>query len=158
MPANATASTGKVSAAAQPIRVNEKIIAKVTPYTKDPLFDPAKVANASKAAAGLCKWVHALIIYDRVAKVVAPKKAALKIAIADMETAQAALKVKQDELAALMAKLAALQEQLDAAVQKSQDLERQVEQCSNRLRAPPRSSTGWVARRCAGARCPTTCR
>jgi dynein heavy chain len=113
--------------------ISQKIVDKVTPYTKDPLFDPAKVANASKAAAGLCKWVHALIIYDRVAKVVGPKKAALKIAISDMETAQAALKVKQDELAALMAKLAALQEQLDAAVQKSQDLELQVEQCSNRL-------------------------
>ena len=33
-------------------------------------FTPEKAANASKAAAGLCKWVLAMEAYDRVAKVV----------------------------------------------------------------------------------------
>ena len=42
-------------------------------YTSNENFDPAKVANASSAAEGLCKWVCAMEIYDRVAKVRATK-------------------------------------------------------------------------------------
>ena len=38
-------------------------------YLTNPEFDPAKVSNASSAAEGLCKWVLAMEIYDRVAKV-----------------------------------------------------------------------------------------
>ena len=38
-------------------------------YTSNAEFDPAKVKNASSAAEGLCKWVRAMEIYDRVAKV-----------------------------------------------------------------------------------------
>ena len=113
--------------------IPEKIVEKVTPYTVNPLFDPDKVKKASVAAAGLCKWVHAMIIYDRVAKVVAPKKAALAQAMNDLATANAALKEKQDELQALMDKLAGLQEQLDAAMAKKDDLANQVDQCAKRL-------------------------
>lgn len=35
----------------------------------DPDFNPRKVARASSAAKGLCKWVIAMEQYDRVAKV-----------------------------------------------------------------------------------------
>lgn len=49
----------------------------------NPEFDPALVKNASKACEGLCKWVCALDIYDRVIKVVAPKK--IKLAEAESE-------------------------------------------------------------------------
>lgn len=41
-------------------------------------FDPEKVKLASNAAEGLCKWVIAIVQYDKVAKVVAPKRIALK--------------------------------------------------------------------------------
>ena len=34
-----------------------------------PEFDPIKISKASSAAEGLCKWVIAMEIYDRVAKV-----------------------------------------------------------------------------------------
>lgn len=40
-------------------------------------FEPDKVKLASTACEGLCKWVIALVKYDKVAKVIAPKKAAL---------------------------------------------------------------------------------
>jgi dynein heavy chain len=49
-------------------------------------FDPAKVANASSAAEGLTKWILAMEIYDRVAKVVAPKKEKLKEAEDELST------------------------------------------------------------------------
>ena len=48
-------------------------------------FTPEKAANASKAAAGLCKWVLAMESYDRVAKVVAPKKALLAKSEGDLK-------------------------------------------------------------------------
>ena len=38
-------------------------------YIPNPDFDPAKAANASSAAEGLCRWILAMEIYDRVAKV-----------------------------------------------------------------------------------------
>ena len=40
-----------------------------TEYITNPDFDPAKVAKASSAAEGLCKWILAMEVYDRVAKV-----------------------------------------------------------------------------------------
>lgn len=52
-----------------PVHVMAKIRKE---YTSSPDFDPAKVATASSAAEGLCKWVCAMEIYDRVAKVFLP--------------------------------------------------------------------------------------
>lgn len=41
-------------------------------------FDPDKVKMASTACEGLCKWISAIVEYDKVIKVVAPKRAALE--------------------------------------------------------------------------------
>lgn len=38
-------------------------------YLTNPEFDPPKIAKASSAAEGLCKWIMAMEVYDRVAKV-----------------------------------------------------------------------------------------
>jgi dynein heavy chain len=38
-------------------------------YLTNPEFDPVKVAKASSAAEGLCKWINAMATYDKVAKV-----------------------------------------------------------------------------------------
>lgn len=38
-------------------------------YMTNPDFDPSIVAKASSAAEGLCKWIKAMEVYDRVAKV-----------------------------------------------------------------------------------------
>lgn len=35
----------------------------------NPEFDPVVVKNASTACEGLCKWVRAMEVYERVAKV-----------------------------------------------------------------------------------------
>ena len=42
-------------------------------YITNPDFDPAKAAKASSAAEGLCKWILAMEMYDRVAKVMNPR-------------------------------------------------------------------------------------
>ena len=62
-----------------------RIIDKVrTTYTSSEEFSPAIAAKASSAAEGLCKWVFAMDSYDRVAKIVAPKKLALAEAEQDV--------------------------------------------------------------------------
>lgn len=38
-------------------------------YVTDTRFTPEAAEKASKAAAGMCKWVYAMETYDRVAKV-----------------------------------------------------------------------------------------
>ena len=59
--------------------INPSFIAKIRKeYTSNPEFDPPKIKTASTAAEGLCKWVIAMDRYDKVAKVVAPKKEKLK--------------------------------------------------------------------------------
>lgn len=40
-------------------------------------FDPELIKSASAACEGMCKWISAIVEYDKVIKVVAPKKAAL---------------------------------------------------------------------------------
>ncbi|ETL39916.1 hypothetical protein L916_08791 [Phytophthora nicotianae] len=106
---------------------------KVRPYTANPDFQADKIRKASVAASGLCSWVHAMVVYDRVAKVVAPKREALKAATLALEKAQSELKIKQDALQLVLDKVARLEEDLAAAYKKKSDLEFQVDDCSKKL-------------------------
>ena len=54
-------------------------------YMPDPRFTPDAAEKASKAAAGLCKWVYAMETYEKIAKEVAPKQEALKLAESALE-------------------------------------------------------------------------
>lgn len=50
--------------------IPEAVMTKIRKeYITNPDFDPAKAAKASSAAEGLCKWILAMEIYDRVTKV-----------------------------------------------------------------------------------------
>eukprot|EP00854_Cymbomonas_tetramitiformis_P001348 gene1348-1949_t len=102
-------------------------------YTANEDFTPQNAAKASSAAEGLCKWVCAMDTYDRVAKIVAPKNAALAEATSEYNTVMAGLKVKQDELDALMDKLAGLEQQLSDSVDKKARLESEVGLCTQKL-------------------------
>ncbi|KAG7377648.1 hypothetical protein PHYPSEUDO_011184 [Phytophthora pseudosyringae] len=106
---------------------------KVRPYAANPDFQAEKIRKASVAASGLCSWVHAMVVYDRVAKVVAPKREALKAATLALEKAQSELKVKQDALQLVLDKVSRLEEDLAAAYKKKSDLEFQVGDCSKKL-------------------------
>ena len=74
-------------------------------YSSNPEFDATKVRSASSAAEGLCKWVCAMEIYDRVAKVVAPKKAKLAEAEESLAETMGILELKRQELAEVEARL-----------------------------------------------------
>jgi hypothetical protein len=76
-----------------------KIISAIrTTYLTNEGFTPENAKKASPAAEGMCKWVHAMSSYDKVAKVVAPKKEKLGIAEASYQEVMVGLRAKQAEL------------------------------------------------------------
>lgn len=92
-------------------------------YIANPEFTPAKAANASAAAEGLCKWIIAMDKYDTVAKVVAPKKAKLMQAEQAYEDVMTGLRAKQADLANILAKLQELEDDLDYNMLKKENLQ-----------------------------------
>uniref|UniRef100_A0ABI7Y3R0 EF-hand domain-containing protein n=1 Tax=Felis catus TaxID=9685 RepID=A0ABI7Y3R0_FELCA len=102
-------------------------------YIPNPDFVPEKIRNASTAAEGLCKWVIAMDSYDKVAKIVAPKKIKLAAAEGELKIAMDSLRKKQAALQEVQDKLAKLQDTLELNKQKKADLENQVDLCSKKL-------------------------
>ncbi|XP_055007109.1 dynein axonemal heavy chain 7-like [Boleophthalmus pectinirostris] len=113
-----------------PAAVMQKIRAE---YMTNPEFDPSIVAKASSAAEGLCKWIKAMEEYDRVAKVVAPKKANLAVAQESLATTMALLDRKRAELKEVEDRLAALQKTFEEKTEEKAQLEFQVDLCARKL-------------------------
>lgn len=77
---------------------------------------------------------HTHIIYTlRVARVVAPKKAKLKVAEGDLSVAMGELETKRTDLRAVQQKLATLQVSFKVNTDKKQQLEIDVDTCSKKL-------------------------
>ncbi|KAK7884177.1 hypothetical protein WMY93_027300 [Mugilogobius chulae] len=113
-----------------PAAVMQKIRSE---YMTNPDFDPSKVAKASSAAEGLCKWIQAMEVYDRVAKVVAPKKANLAVAQESLAATMALLDQKRAELKEVEDRLAALQKTFEEKTEEKAQLEFQVDLCARKL-------------------------
>ncbi|XP_017762251.1 PREDICTED: dynein heavy chain 12, axonemal-like [Eufriesea mexicana] len=105
---------------------------KIT-YMTDKNFEPKIVARASSAAEGLCKWVRAMVLYDAVVKIVAPKKAKLEAAQRDYENTIKFLNERREMLTALTEKLRTLNENLQVTLAKKIQLENEVTNCRNKL-------------------------
>lgn len=73
-------------------------------YCTNSDFYPDVIKSASTACEGLCKWVRAMEVYDRVAKVVAPKKAKLAEAEGELAMQMAKLNEKRAELKTILGK------------------------------------------------------
>ncbi|VEL42668.1 unnamed protein product, partial [Protopolystoma xenopodis] len=102
-------------------------------YIPNPDFKPERVALASTACEGLCKWVIAMDQYDRVAKVVAPKKEALAIAMGEYNAAMSQLEKKRAALREVQARLQVLTEELETNKRRKIELENKVDLCSKKL-------------------------
>ncbi|KAM9785999.1 dynein axonemal heavy chain 12-like [Neosynchiropus ocellatus] len=113
-----------------PVAVMQKIRSE---FITNEDFDPAIVAKASSAAAGLCKWIKAMESYDRVAKVVAPKKEKLAEAEESLASTMAVLEEKRAELKEVMDRLAALEKTFQEKTEEKAQLEQQVEMCARKL-------------------------
>lgn len=81
----------------------------------------------------MCKWVIAISKYDKVAKVVAPKKIALAAAEAEFQQAMAALEIKRALLREAREKVAKLEAALEMEKKKFQSLTDEVELCTKKL-------------------------
>ncbi|XP_070695267.1 dynein axonemal heavy chain 12 [Pempheris klunzingeri] len=114
-----------------PVPVMQKIRSE---YMTNPDFDPSIVAKASSAAEGLCKWIKAMEVYDRVAKVVAPKKASLAEAQGSLAATMALLDQKRAELKEVEDRLAALQKTFEEKTEEKAQLEFQVDLCARKLK------------------------
>lgn len=67
-------------------------------YVHDREFRPDIVRKSSTACEGLCKWVRAIEVYDRVIKIVSPKKEKLAEAEAALAFQMATLNEKRMQL------------------------------------------------------------
>ncbi|NXH21208.1 DYH3 protein, partial [Bucco capensis] len=102
-------------------------------FIDHPDFQPAVIKNVSSACEGLCKWVRAMEVYDRVAKVVAPKRERLKDAEGILEVQMQKLRTKQAELKEVVDRLQALNDEFDSMNDRKKELENNIELCSQKL-------------------------
>ncbi|XP_068431186.1 dynein axonemal heavy chain 3 isoform X2 [Clinocottus analis] len=102
-------------------------------FVDNPDFQPSIIKNVSSACEGLCKWVRALEVYERVAKVVAPKKERLKLAEDELAVQMATLTVKRTELKKVEDRLQSLNDDLAAMINKKKELEDNIDLCSQKL-------------------------
>ncbi|XP_062999548.1 dynein axonemal heavy chain 3 [Elgaria multicarinata webbii] len=107
-------------------RIREKFI-------NHPDFQPAVIKNVSSACEGLCKWVRAMEVYDRVAKVVAPKRVRLWEAEGLLDIQMQKLNTKRAELKNVMDRLQALNDEFENKNNQKKELEDNIEVCSQKL-------------------------
>ncbi|KAK2587842.1 hypothetical protein KPH14_003939 [Odynerus spinipes] len=115
--------------------IPERIMAKIrSTILTNPDFDPERVRHVSTACEGLCRWVFALSEYDKVAKVVAPKKQALAKAEADYSAAMDQLNLKRAQLQEVQERLLHLQQLLAQREAEYKAMTDEVHDCEEKLR------------------------
>eukprot|EP00753_Platysulcus_tardus_P001929 PLAT11596.21.p1 GENE.PLAT11596.21~~PLAT11596.21.p1 ORF type:complete len:1541 (+),score=910.45 PLAT11596.21:361-4623(+) len=122
--------------------IPEDVIAKLEPYLEKPEFEARVVARSSKAAERLCRWVRAMVKYDRVAKVVRPKRLHLQEAKENLQAAEQTLAEKKAELQECFDLLAKVSAEYEEANLKKQELEKEVDECWTKLDRAQRLISG----------------
>jgi dynein heavy chain len=102
-------------------------------FIDNPEFVPELIRSASSAAEGLCRWVRAMEVYDRIAKVVAPKKVALAQAESELAETMISLNEKRATLKAVEERMQALENNFKFMTDKKIALENQVKSVSEQL-------------------------
>ncbi|XP_067216276.1 dynein axonemal heavy chain 7 [Linepithema humile] len=115
--------------------IPERIMTNIrTTILTNPNFDPERIRQVSTACEGLCRWVFALSEYDKVAKVVAPKRQALAEAQADYSAAMEQLNLKRKQLQEVRERLARLETLLAQRRAEYQAMTDEVKECEEKLR------------------------
>ncbi|XP_012271492.1 dynein heavy chain 3, axonemal [Orussus abietinus] len=102
-------------------------------YMNDRSFQPEVIKKISTACEGLCKWVRAMEVYDRVIKVVAPKKAMLAEAEAALAVQMESLNEKRALLQEVTDKLQSLNDEFAECMKEKKKLEDQIDLCTKKL-------------------------
>lgn len=111
-------------------------------FIDHPDFQPAVIKNVSSACEGLCRWVRAMEVYDRVAKVVAPKRERLREAEEKLDVQMQKLSQKRAELKLVEDRLQALNAGFEAMNAKKRALEENITICSQKLTRAERLISG----------------
>ncbi|EER06065.1 dynein heavy chain, putative [Perkinsus marinus ATCC 50983] len=122
--------------------ISEEAMKKVKPLYDDPNFEPEVIKKASIAAMGICKWARAMVVYDKVAKEVGPKRAALAEAEGKAAAAKAKLAEKEAELAEVIALVDKLVSDLNNAKEYMEELQKQRDDCAAKLVRAEKLITG----------------
>eukprot|EP00898_Chlorokybus_atmophyticus_P004944 jgi/Chlat1/5450/Chrsp36S00417 len=113
--------------------ISDSIIVKIEPYISMESFTVDQVARVSKACTSICMWARAMYTYHGIAKAVAPKRAQLAQAQAQLDVTLATLAEAQGRLREVEEKLAGLEAKFQEALRKKADLAKQVSDCEVKL-------------------------
>lgn len=113
-----------------PDHISDKLQEKVL---SNDAFDVEKIKMISLACELLCKWVIAIVKYDRAAKIAFPKRLELKEAETIRDALTAQLNTNIEELRLLEDNLTELQKQLKIEKNNFERLKSDHERCSKRL-------------------------
>ncbi|XP_047365165.1 dynein axonemal heavy chain 3-like isoform X3 [Vespa velutina] len=102
-------------------------------FINDRSFQPEAIKKVSTACEGLCKWVRAMEVYDRVIKVVAPKRAMLAEAEAELAAQMEMLNAKRALLQEVTQKLQSLNDEFAECMREKKKLEDQIDYCTQKL-------------------------
>lgn len=102
-------------------------------YIADRDFDPNKIKLASTACEGICRWVCAMDVYDKVARIVMPKKAALAEAESELSQQMETLNAKRAELQVILDKLQKLNDFFAEKSREKKRLEDDIDNCEKKL-------------------------
>jgi len=94
---------------------------------------PEKIKSVSTACEGICRWVRAMEVYDRVAKIVAPKKIALAGAENELSQQMEKLNTKRAELQLILDKLQKLNDFFAEKSREKKRLEDEIDNCEKKL-------------------------
>ena len=113
-------------------------------------FKPEVVEKSSAAAKGMCTWVCAMDVYEKVEKEVKPKKASLAKATSELAEVEEALKVKVAQLKEVEDKINKLNSELQEATDKKEKLELRGQWRLHQFLfdGKPRNET-WFSRPCS---------
>jgi len=102
-------------------------------FINDRSFQPEAIKKVSTACEGLCKWVRAMEVYDRVIKVVAPKRVMLAEAEAALAEQMEMLNAKRNLLQEVTQKLQSLNDEFAECMREKKKLEDQIDYCTQKL-------------------------
>ena len=109
------------------------MVRKVAKMVNSELFDIEKITKINSAAAGIAKWVEAIVKFDEVTKAIAPLEEAQAKAEADASALNATLAEKRAILKDVEDKLQGLNDKLKEKVDLKAELEYDMDQCEKKL-------------------------
>ena len=115
--------------------INDEVIELMYPYVKSEDFWPIIAKGSAGALEGICAWARAMIKFYNVAKVVEPKRMALRVAQNQLKKAMKEKAAADAVLAEVQAQVDALQAEYDQAMKEKQQLEDDAMMCERKMEA-----------------------